>query len=196
MRNKWRLAFFILLGIVFILLISLFIMVRTPVNNVGMNENGSNKIEGSNGEVALDVAAKKTDLNRIINHYLEEEGFTGPIDYQVILNNEVELYGSFPVFGQNIEMMLTFEPSALANGDLILKQKSISIGTLNLPVSYVMKIIENNYKLPEWVQIQPNEEIVYVSLQEMELKSDIKVRANSFDLVRDDISFTLLVPVE
>jgi uncharacterized protein YpmS len=78
----------------------------------------------------------------------------------------------------------------------LLKQKSISIGALNLPVTYVMKIIQQNYKLPNWVVIEPNNESIYVSLQEMELKSDIKVRANSFNLKRDDISFTLWVPVK
>lgn len=146
--------------------------------------------------VSFDVSTNKADLNKIIHHYLVTEGFTGPIDYEVLVKDQVELYGTFPVFGQNLEMMLTFEPKALENGDLVLRQESISIGTLNLPVSYVMKVIQSNYKLPDWVSIQPNEKTIYVSLQEMELKSDIKIRANSFDLKRDDISFTLLVPVD
>jgi uncharacterized protein YpmS len=195
MNNKWKFAFFILLGVVVLLFIVLMIMVNAPVNHIN-SPSYTNPGVGNNKEVSLNVAAKKADLNKIINHYLEEEGFTGPLDYQIILADEVELYGSFPVFDQNLQLQLTFEPRALDNGDLVLKQKTISIGTLNLPVSYVMKIIQNNYKLPEWVQIDPNEESVYVSLQQMELKSDIKVRANSFDLKRDDISFTLLVPVE
>ncbi|MBM4762032.1 YpmS family protein [Bacillus sp. B15-48] len=196
MKNKWRLAFFILLGVVMLLFISVMIMVSSSVHNEELNSLNNNQLNEGNGEVTFEVAANKADLNKIINHYLQEEGFTGPINYQVFLDEEVELYGSFPVFGQNVQMLLTFEPRALESGDLILIQKTISIGTLKLPVSYVLKFIHDNYKLPEWVHIQPSEEMVYVSLQELELKSDIKVRANSFDLKRDDISFTLLVPVQ
>ncbi|MBY0096644.1 YpmS family protein [Mesobacillus maritimus] len=194
MKNKWKVAFFILLGVVGILIVTLFIMASTPFNrpetdykDVGITEDE---------HVSFLVRTNKADLNKVINHYLVEEGFTGPIEYQVFVKDHVELYGTVPVFGQNLEMLLTFEPQALENGDLLLKQKSISIGALNLPVTYVMKIIQQNYKLPNWVVIEPNNESIYVSLQEMELKSDIKVRANSFNLKRDDISFTLWVPVK
>lgn len=160
---------------------------ETDYKDVGITEDE---------HVSFLVRTNKADLNKVINHYLVEEGFTGPIEYQVFVKDHVELYGTVPVFGQNLEMLLTFEPQALENGDLLLKQKSISIGALNLPVTYVMKIIQQNYKLPNWVVIEPNNESIYVSLQEMELKSDIKVRANSFNLKRDDISFTLWVPVK
>jgi uncharacterized protein YpmS len=194
MRNKWKLAFLILSGIITALVLILFVMASMPVEREQEKPDQGNQLTGN--YVAFDISTNRVDLNKVINHYLEEEGFTGPIDYQVFVTDEVELYGAFPLFGQHLQMLLTFEPQALENGDLVLKQKSVSLGTLSLPVSRVMKIIQSNYKLPEWVAIHPGEETVYVSLTEMELKSDIKVRANTFDLKRDDISFTLLVPVE
>jgi len=193
MKNRWKLAFFILLGFVGVFILTLLILAGTPVEQPETEQNNAEVTKDQH--VSFLVRTNKADLNKLINHYLEEEGFTGPMEYQVFVKDNVELYGTFPVFGQNLEMLLTFEPQALENGDLLLKQKSISIGSLNLPVAYVMKVIQQNYKLPNWVEIQPNNESVYVSLQEMELKSDIKVRANSFDLQRDDISFTLWVPV-
>lgn len=193
MKNRWKLAFFFLLGFVGVFILTLLILAGTPVEQPETEQNNAEVTKDQH--VSFLVRTNKADLNKLINHYLVEEGFTGPMEYQVFVKDNVELYGTFPVFGQNLEMLLTFEPQALENGDLLLKQKSISIGSLNLPVAYVMKVIQQNYKLPNWVEIQPNNESVYVSLQEMELKSDIKVRANSFDLQRDDISFTLWVPV-
>ncbi|HEY2421371.1 MAG TPA: YpmS family protein, partial [Neobacillus sp.] len=89
-----------------------------------------------------------------------------------------------------------FEPEALSNGDLVLKQKSISIGSLNLPVSYVMKFISDNYKIPKGVDIRPNDKLVYVNMQQLKLKSDIKIKVNKFDLKKNDIVFTLVVPVK
>ena len=41
---------------------------------------------------------------------------------------------------------------------------------------------------------KPNQKQIYVSLQNMKLKSDIKVKAKKFDLENDDISFILSVP--
>lgn len=146
--------------------------------------------------VPFKIQTDKQDLNQVINHYLEKEGLTGAIDYKVILNDEVELYGLIPVFSQDIQLKLTFEPQVLDNGDMVLQQKSISVGQLQLPVSYVLKFIGDKYKLPEGVTIHPNEEKIFVSLQKMKLKSDVKVKVDEFNLRNDDIRFTLLVPVK
>ena len=90
--------------------------------------------------------------------------------------------GTLPFFSQELDLKLTFEPEALENGDLVLKQKSISVGSLHLPVSYVLKFIKENYKLPKGVDIQPNEKLIYVNMQQLKLKSDVEIKANRFDL--------------
>lgn len=190
MKNKWKKIFLLLLGINVFAVLFVLILLLVPV------ENGVEPIRDDlqNDGVQFRINANKADLNRIINHYIEEEGLKSPIDYKIVLEDEVELYGTMKVFTQDIQMKLTFEPEALQNGDLILKQKSISVGQIQLPVPYVLKFVRDQYDFPDWVNIQPNDELVYVSLQKMELKSDIKVKVNKFDLKNDDIHFTLLVP--
>lgn len=192
MNHKWKKLFFLLLGINLAVFIIILTMIFTPGKDSALPHGGNQNEQ----DVKFRINTNKSDLNRIINHYLEKEGLTGPVDYQVLLKDEVELYGSIPVFSQNLHMKLTFEPKALKNGDLVLKQKSISIGRMQIPVSYAMKFIRDQYKFPNWIIIQPNEEMIYVALQKMEIKSDIKIRANQFDLKRDEIAFTLLVPAE
>jgi uncharacterized protein YpmS len=191
MKNKWKVAFFALLGALIAGLIIILLMVFAPAKNDELPENKAN----NNREVGFDVRSNKHDLNLIIKHYIEEEGLKGPVEYDVQLKDDVELHGSVPVFTSDIDFELKFEPQALKNGDILLKQKSISVGALNLPVSYVLKVIRDSYNFPEWVKIQPNDELIYVSLQDMKLKSDIKVRAKEFDLEEDNIRFRLLVPV-
>lgn len=146
--------------------------------------------------VTFEVKSNKADLNKLINQYMEKEIADSPIEYQVQLRDEVELHGTLPFFSQQLNLKLTFEPEALDNGDLVLKQKSISIGSMDLPVSYVLKFIRDNYKLPKGVDILPNDKLVYVNMQQLKIKSDIKIQANEFDLKNNNISFTLLVPVE
>jgi uncharacterized protein YpmS len=192
-KNKWKISFFILLAIIVAAILLVWILISTPVEETAP-EQGSN---GANtDDVAFNVSTNKRDLNRVINHYLEEEANNSQVDYQVLLTDEVELYGTLPLFNQELELKLTFEPQALENGDLILNQRTISVGKLNLPVSTVLKFVSDSYDLPDAVNIQHKEERVYISMQRLKLKSDIKVRVNEFDLKKDNIKVTLLVPAD
>jgi uncharacterized protein YpmS len=190
--KNWKKAFFILLvinvGIVLFLLVSISI----PIKEKRIQQEESEL----QGYVPFLIHTEKDNLNRVINHYLEKEAAGGPIDYNVVLRDEVELYGTIPIFSEEIQMKLTFEPEALHNGDLILKQKSMAIGQMQLPVTYVLKFIAERYRLPKGVTIQPKDKLVYISLQKLKLKSDFKVRVKEFDLNSDDISFQLYVPTK
>ncbi len=192
MKNKWKRGFFLLLGLNGLIVIILLTLIMIPAG-----ENG--KVQQNipdNESVSFEVKSNKADLNRLINQYIKKEAADSPIEYSVRLEDEVELYGTLPFFSQEVDLKLTFEPEALDNGDLVLKQKSISVGSLPLPVSYVLKFIKENYKLPKGVDIQPNEKLIYVEMKQLKLKSDVKIKANRFDLLKDDIAFTILVPVE
>lgn len=192
MKNKWKILFFLLLGINIASAAVVSILISLPPDH-----EGTEMARVDNGEdVKFVINTNKEDLNKVINHYLEKEGLTGPINYKVLLRDEVELYGTMPVFSRDLKMKLTFEPEALDNGNLVLRQKSISIGQLQLPVSYVLKFVRDSYHLPDWVTIVPNDEMVYVALQKLKLKSDVKVKVNEFDLKKDKIKFTLLVPTK
>lgn len=192
MKNKWKKAFLILLGLNLLIVIVISSLVLIPT---GSKQSSKQKVQ-SGDSVSFHVKSNKNDLNMLINHYLKKEAADSPIDYQVVLGDEVELYGTLPLFSEKINMKLTFVPTALSNGDLVLKQKSINIGSLPLPVSYVLKFIRENYKLPKGVDIRPNDNLVYVNMQQLKLKSDIKVKVDTFDLKNDDIAFTLLVPIK
>jgi uncharacterized protein YpmS len=192
MKNTWKKGFFILLGIDLLIVILVISLIVTP-----SNEKEKSKFTNPNKDtVSFYIKSNKHDLNLLINHYLKKEAADTPIDYHIHLGNEVELYGVIPFFGEKLNMKLTFEAQALKNGDLILKQRSISIGSLHLPVANVLQFIRDNYKLPAGVDIQPNNKLVYINMQQLKLKSDTKVKVNKFDLQKDNIAFTLLVPVK
>ncbi|PLS16252.1 DUF2140 domain-containing protein [Bacillus sp. M6-12] len=187
--RKWRALFFSLLFINIFVITLLIILISLPATHDNIEQEGR-----VHEDIQFKVHTNKSDLNKLINRYLTDEGLRGPIEYHVILAEEVELYGTVPAFGRDFEMKLTFEPKALENGDLLLKQKSMSLGQLNLPVSYILSFINKQYKIPDWVSIQPNEEKIYLSLQNLKLKSNVKVKAEEFDLENDKISFILSVP--
>ncbi|RFU66462.1 DUF2140 family protein [Peribacillus saganii] len=188
--KKWRTLFFGLLLINIIAIALFVILISLPADKNELKQNSWADDE----DVQFKVRTNKSDLNILINRYLENEGLTGPVDYHVILADQVELFGTVPAFGRDFKMKLTFEPEALDNGNLLLKQKSVSLGQLNLPVSYILSFIKKQYKMPNWVSIQPNEEKVYLSLKNLKLKSNVRVKAEEFNLKNDRISFILSVP--
>jgi uncharacterized protein YpmS len=190
-KKKWRAAFLLLASINIIILLVLVILALLPADRSADSVGSANE-----DVIPFQVTTNKEDLTLLINRYLEKEGLNGPVHYEVNLNDEVELFGYLPIFSSDIEMKLTFEPIPLENGDLTLKQKSISIGQLSLPVSYVMKFIENQYKLPSWVNINPDDETIDVHLTNMKIGDGMAAEVEEFDLKNDQIRFNLLLPIE
>jgi len=182
-RNPWKIAFLTLASVVvaFVLVLSFFLFV--PDGRVPEPEKTGKTVD-------LRVETNKADLTALINRYLREEKIKG----KVFLNDEVVYYGTVGVFSEKMQYKMTFKPKALKNGDLVLKQKSVSLGSVHLPVSYILKFVKTTYHLPRWVIIQPGEKLVYVQLQNMKLENGAKVKVNQFDLQHDDISFTLGFP--
>jgi uncharacterized protein YpmS len=189
----WKKAFFILLGSIMVVILLFLITMLIPHNSHNLVKTESNELED---HVPFLIYTEKDHLNRVVNHYIQKETAGSPISYQVLLTDEVELYGTIPVFSQEIQLKMSFEPEVLENGDLILQQNSMSIGQMQLPVSYVLKFIADRYRLPKGVIIQPDEKRVYVSMQKLKLKSDFKVKVNKFNLKKDNISFKLYVPIK
>ena len=191
---NWKRLFILLLGLNVALVFLLFTFFLFMINDTG-NETKIPTIDPTEKQVALQIKTNKQDLNRVINHYLDTE-LSSTYDYQVLLTDQVELYGAIPIFNEELNVKLTFEPKPLENGDLELQQKNMSIGNLSLPPSLVLKFIQNSYSLPEWIMIQPSKEKIYVSLNTFKLKSNFKVLVDEFNLKDDDIRFSLQLPMD
>lgn len=190
--KKWKRLFWGLVMINIMTIIVIMIVLFQPFN--GMNK--SHPIEQNEEIVELSIETNKTDLNRLINHFLEEEAHNKAVDYQVRLGEDVELLGKINVFDSNIPFNMTFIPDIQTNGDLILRQKSMSVGMIELPVPIVLNYVKKHYSIPKWVKIQPKQQTIYVALNKMETKSGFKVKVKKFDLENDNFQFKLGVPID
>lgn len=187
--NNWRKGFFVLLACNLLVVGLLVVLINWPVKDQEMMYKKS-KEKG----IGIQVHTTRKELNHLIHQYLANEGLTGTFDYEVYITDSVELHGKMPFFDREVDLTVSFTPIAQKNGDILLQQKEISIGELNLPVTYVMNFINKRYQTPDWVTIQPEKQSIYVSLQDLKWKSDVRVKAKEFDLEHDDISFLLTVP--
>ncbi|TYR81168.1 DUF2140 family protein [Priestia megaterium] len=184
--KKWKVLFLGLLSLNIILAIVIISFIFQPVEDV--NPSPSKEVKG---DAELTILAKKEDLNVLIDKYLKREFKDQPLNYDITLTDVVRVDGTIEVFGDDIDIRMTFEPVVQENGDIELEQQSLSIGKLQLPVRTVLRYVNNNFKLPEWVTIDPKNESVYVALQEMKLETDFNVQVKKFDLKNDDIRVRL-----
>lgn len=191
-ENKWKLSFWILLGINIAMLLWLLSLVYIPTTNPSLPHQ--NKMEENRAEFT--VMSTKQNLNQIINSYLRELSKNKNISYSVTLDKHVQLMGSIIAFDTKIPLTMTFTPIVQKNGDLILQQKSITLGRLQLPSKKVLKYIKDNYPMPDWIIVNPNKENIYVALTTVKSKGDLSVKAKQFNLEKNNISFEITVPHE
>ncbi|APH04704.1 YpmS family protein [Bacillus weihaiensis] len=191
--KRWKVAFFVLAAInlvTFVLILS-FLFIPT---NVGVEEEKKVNVQ-EDGNVPFLIRTQKTDLTNLINHYLEKEAQQENLQYSVDLQENVYVNGTIKAFSKDIQMKLFLEPVVTDNGNVQLLVQELSIGQLKLPISYVLKYMNNFYELPNYVVVEPNEKRIQINLDEVTFENGLSARAKSFDLKNDDITFTLFVPL-
>ncbi|MGN1387059.1 MAG: YpmS family protein [Bacillus sp. (in: firmicutes)] len=190
-RNVWKILFFALSGMVLAVLIAIFVLVGIP-SEVPLPDNTT----AEDDNPVLEITSSKENLNEIIAQMIQKQKTDQSLDFSMVLTDSVELYTVIPVFDREIQLKMTFQPETLDNGDIILKQETMQLGQMRLPVSYVLNFISNQASLPEWMIIDPANEQIYIALSEIELPNNLKLQANRMDLVEDDISFHVVFESE
>lgn len=145
---------------------------------------------------AFQIQLKKKQINRLIDYYLNEFlGDTG-VKYKFYLEDQAMLKGNFNLLGQKMGFYLYFEPYVLDNGNVILQAKSLSIGTLSLPVKDILRYVGNQMKIPDWVEIQSQKEAVVLHLDQFQLQNGMYAKMEKINLIDDDIRMNIYLPLE
>lgn len=91
------------------------------------------------GNPVLTINSNKSQVNQLIDFYLTDFQKDQEVKYNFELRNEALLTGQFKVLNFPITFYLYFDPYVTEEGNVQLKAKSLSIGTLDLPTSEVLK---------------------------------------------------------
>ncbi|WP_050615310.1 YpmS family protein [Bacillus testis] len=189
--TAWKISFFALAGIIALAFLILFIKIGIPKDQpLPVAESTKTSQEAS----SINIKADKDTLNKLIANYIRKESDPEAFKYQVILNKTIEFYTEIPVFTKDLQLKMTFKPVPLDNGNLVLKERSMELGNMNLPASYVLNFIDKQKSLPEWLMINPKKEEIYVNLHDIDLFDGAILKVDTFNLKEDDISFKLVVP--
>ncbi|MFD1363484.1 YpmS family protein [Lentibacillus salinarum] len=189
--NKWQRLFFWLLGANVFVVIAIIALIFWPVSETTPPDPAENHTQPSS---EFTVRTTKQNLNELINAYLDKLLEGSGHQYSVSLDDDVELVGELPVFSSTVPLSVHLEPIVQENGDIILKQQSISIGQLALPNKKIMDYLQQYLPMPAWVTINPADAEIYVAVTDMDIKSNFQVSVKQIDLEANNLTFNIDVP--
>ncbi|MFU0789462.1 MAG: DUF2140 domain-containing protein [Virgibacillus proomii] len=192
-QRKWKQWFIALLSLNIILFLLFLIFIFWPVSEVDYPDPSAKPNSESSEFV---VRTTKENLNELVNAYIDQllEGTNHR--YRVELGEDVHLIGELPVFSSTVPLSVHLEPFVQENGDIILKQRSISIGLLALPNQKIMEYIKKYLPMPEWVIVNPKKEEIYLAVTDIKLKSNFQIEVEHIDLEANNIAFKFRVPYQ
>lgn len=140
------------------------------------------------------VETTKRDLNDLINTYINQVLKTNQANFDVIVDEDIELNGELFAFGVPIPLRVTMDPVVMDNGDLVLKMNNLSLGLLDLPRGRILHYINRQVETPDWLYFDSENEQIYLAVTSIEVDSNLRFRVDALDLSTDSIIFTFTVP--
>lgn len=187
--NWWRWATLILLGLILGSGIWFTAKILTPYN-----DQITQSADTDTDHPAFSVQLTKRQVNHIVDYYLNDYLKDSKIKYTLTVGDSAVLGGHFKFFGATIKFGLQFDPLVRANGDVELKATKLNIGSLPVPISYVLNYVGHSYKLPNWVKLNSSKETVVLKLSKFKLQNGMQLKATKIDLPNDDIDFSVYLP--
>jgi uncharacterized protein YpmS len=191
--NYWKIAFLVLVGV--LLGTTIFLTSRVfQQRESGLSESA--ELVKRDGSPVITINSNKSQVNQLIDFYLTDFQKDQDVKYDFELRNEALLTGQFTVLSFPITFYLYFDPYVTEEGNVQLKAKSLSVGTLDLPTSEVLKMIKRSFKFPEWIEVNADEQIVLIRLDQFRMQNGLFIKANKINLVDDEIQMSLYLPAE
>lgn len=192
-QNPWKWAFAILLGLVLGFIVFVWFQVTTPSSDQKQIATQTTQKQGQYANV--NVVLNKEQLSAAVNYYLQQNQKKGAIKYRFVLDKSAILMGTTKILGKDVSFTLYATPQLDDSGNLELKTKSVTIGSLNAPPSFVLGYIKNNYDLGKWAKINASKATITLDLNQLTKKQGIKIQGEKFDLKQDDLQFKVAFPL-
>ena len=186
-RNMWKWAFGCVTALIVILIVFVMYQVTAPVENT----NESSAL--ATNETTFEVKLNSTQVNALADNYLTRLQEKQHYNF-VVGEKYATVSGSSKFLGAKVAFAVNFVPIRQKNGNVLLKAKGMSVGRLNLPVTYVLGYINKHNKLPEWVTINQRKKTVLLDINKYSKKQSVHYAAKKIDLPNKEFIFTITIP--
>lgn len=188
-RNLWKWAFVVIVIILIGSGIYLYTQITAPIEN----QTTSQPIKQSNSSFEVDL--NSAQVNALADNYLVRLQKGQKTKYGFIVGKKyATITGATKFLGSKINFALNFTPIRQTNGNVLLKAKGLAVGRLNLPITYVMGYIKNNYKVPSWVKLDQKKKTILLDLNQYSRHHNLQYSAEKISLTNGDFRFLVTVP--
>jgi len=152
-------------------------------------------ITQTNDAASVPIKMNRQQLNVLASYYLTDLQKGQDLKYKFVVRSDAAyLLGTTQVLGQNVSFVITMQPSVISNGNISLKATKLSVGTMALPISFVINYINNNYKIPKWVKLSAKHKTIDLYLNKLVGKNDVRYSVDKLDLANNQFNFEMHIP--
>ncbi|WP_318766094.1 YpmS family protein [Lactiplantibacillus carotarum] len=150
----------------------------------------------SNTDAAsVPIEMNRQQLNALASYYLADLQKGQDLKYRFVVRQDAAyLLGTTKVLGQDVSFVITMQPSVIDDGNISLKATKLSVGTMSLPISFVINYINNNYKIPSWVKLSAKNKTINLYLNKIVGKHDVRYSVDKVDLQNNRFKFQMHIP--
>lgn len=170
MNNRfWFYAFTILIVLILIAIIYVF----TSITDSSKSVNESNEQTSKDFTVSFNNAELQSLMNATLKDYdIETE----------ITKNDLIFNTTTQVLNRDINIKLDTIPTKVNKDTIKFKIQSIDIGKLNISNPFVLSQIKKYSDLPEYINIDPKEETIYLSLDKIDIDNVDAIQIQTLDI--------------
>src|SRR5699024_1655623 len=144
---NWKKRFIILITINIVLIVLFAMFVYSPIPKTELEES-SQEYKSENSSEFI-VRTTKQNVNNLVNAYIDKLLANSKHDYTINLEEDIQLLRELPILSTSVPVVIHFNPVVQDNGDLVLEQKSISVGNVKLQNKKIMQYMKKYWPIPE-----------------------------------------------
>lgn len=173
--NWWKWGF---IGLVSLFIIILVVMGIKATSGVKVSSTAKPDTDTTN----INVTLNKRQVNALADYYINKSLEGQDVKYQFQVTDHAMITGSTKVLGTNVNFVLLLKPTVLPSGDVKLKAQKLSVGSLPVPISFVMSYIAKNYPLPKWVAMDTKQSTMTLHLTAIGNGKKLSYAAKKIDM--------------
>lgn len=190
--NKWKVAFFTLLGMLVLGFVAIIILMLSGKED--MPKPNAVTREGS----SVNISTTPKEFENLANTLIQNSNDTGNVQVWLELEEDLKLKSNVEVLGVTVPVTLAFEPKIDDKGNLELYQTNVKVGMLDLPSQTALQLVRDSGGLPEWLTIQPSKKTAYIDLSSFNLPIEgvgtAHLKAKTFNLEKKEITLQIVIP--
>jgi uncharacterized protein YpmS len=180
-----RQGFFTGVGVALVAIVMIaVVLIFLPQGTNNVKENSANI-----GEAAFEVSVSRKELNALVDKYLNSDATLKDKIRFEMTKNGMMVYGTYVLFGQNVDFGMKASPEVTKKGNLLLHADSVAVGQLPLPVKYVMSYLGGMVDLPSWLTINADKQTILIDFSKTPEVQGVRFKAVTVDPAKDKFVF-------